>query len=74
MTYQSIQRFSLDPRPDNILPTKTAEIPPNPPEMKDLADSVAETRLSSATGASLLYNQAMNMNLVDEGTDGPLYD
>ena len=43
MTYQSIQRFSLDPRPDNILPTKTAETPPNPPEMKDLADSVAET-------------------------------
>jgi hypothetical protein len=73
MTCQSIQRFSLDPRLDNISPTKTAETPPNPPEMKDFADSVAETRLSSAAGASLLYNQVINMNIVDEGAgDGPL--
>lgn len=67
MTCQSIQRFSLDSRLDNISPTKTAETPPNPPAMKDLADSVAETRLSSAAGASLLYNQEINMNNVDEG-------
>lgn len=36
-------------------PTKTAETPPKPPAMNDLAWSTAETRVSSAAGASLLY-------------------
>lgn len=73
MTCQSIQPFFLGPRLDNISPTKTAETPPNPPDMKDFADSVAETRLSSAAGASLLYNQVFNMNIVNKGAgDEPL--
>jgi hypothetical protein len=73
MTCQIIQSFALESRSDNISPTKTAATPPNPPAMKDLADSVAETRLSSAAGASLLYNRGINMNIANEGArDGPL--